>query len=142
MTQLADAHRAIAAKLQAAVRRDVNVSPWPLSGMAFPLIEVWPENDYLDYYGESDSDTGPTRVKFRLKVEVSTADPETAFLQMTDLLAWEGPSSIRAALMSERTLGDVIDDVVVLSATWETDAENSAQTAWVPFEAIITKERT
>lgn len=142
MSQLADVHRAIASKLRAAVSRDVNVSPWPFSDMQLPRIEVWPDDDFVNYYEESDSDEGPTRVRGRCRIEVSTIDGETAFRIMTDLLSWEGPSSIRAALMSERTLGGVIDDIVVLSATWETDEVNQAQSAWVPFEVIVTKERS
>jgi hypothetical protein len=40
---------------------------------------------------------------------------------MTELLTWEGPSSLRAAVMADRSLGGVVDDVVVQSAQWETD---------------------
>lgn len=141
MTQLADVHRAVAAKIEAAVSRDVNVAAFPFSGMAFPRVEIWPDAEYVDYYAESYSDVGPARVRGRCKIEISTAEGETAFITMTDLLAWEGPSSIRAALMSERTLGGVVDDIVVLNAIWDTEADDEAQTAWVPFDAVVTKER-
>lgn len=141
MTQLADVHRAVAAKLRAAVSRDVNVAAFPYSAMPLPRIEVWPGEDYLAYYEQSDSDEGPTPVRLRVRIDIDTAEGETAFIQMTDLLAWEGPSSIRAALMSERSLGGVVDDLVVLGAQWETDAENAAQTAWLPVDIVVTKDR-
>lgn len=138
MTDVATVHRALSDVVKSIVR-DLNVSPWPFSGMPTPRIEVWPGDDYLDYYGESDSDDGPMRVRWRLRIDLSTADPETAFLTMTDLLAWDGLSSIRAALMGERSLSGRVDDTVVLSAQWETDEANEAQTAWVVGECVVSK---
>lgn len=141
MTALADIHVALADQVRARVARasGINFSPWPMSGMPVPCIEVWPREDYVDPYGESDSDDGITRVRLRLKVETST-DPESGFMVMTDLLDLDGPSSLRAAVMSDRTLGNKVDDVWVPSGEferWETDGVT--QTGWVPVDVLVQK---
>ena len=120
MTDLADVHRALAAQVKTRIQRDVNVSPWPFSQMPIPRIEVWPRDEYVNYYDLSDSDDAIAPVQLSLLIETST-DPESGFMVMTDLLTWEGPSSLRAAVMADRSLGGVVDDVVVQSAQWETD---------------------
>ena len=141
MTELADVHRAVADVVRDNVDRDFNVAAFPFSHMPLPRIEVWPSSDdvYVDPYGESDDDEGMARVRLRLKVDIDTADGETAFNYMSELLTWDGPSSLRAAVMDDRTLRGVVDDVVVGPHTWETDDDNEAQTAWVPVDIFVQK---
>lgn len=139
VTQLAAAHRAAAAKVKTIAGDSINVSPWPGSGMPLPRIEVWPGDDYLDYYAESDSDAGLQRVGLRYRIDIDPAEGESGFLTITDLLSWNGRRSIRAGVMSDRTLGGKVDDAVVLAASWEPD---DIHTAWVPFDVYVQKENT
>jgi hypothetical protein len=136
VTSLADVHRALAEQVRARIQRDVNVSPWPFSQMPVPRIEVWPADNYLNYYELSDSDDAVAPVQLELVVETST-DPESGFIVLTDLLDWEGPSSLRAAVMSDRTLGGTVDDCVVSSAQWETD--EVVLRGRVPVYIVVTK---
>lgn len=139
VTQLAAAHRAAAAKVKTIAGDSINVSPWPLSEMGLPRIEVWPGDDYLNYYAESDSDAGMQRVSLRYRIDINPADGESGFLTMTDLLSWNGRRSIRAGVMSDRTLGGKVDDALVLAATWEPEG---IHTAWVPIDVFVQKENT
>jgi hypothetical protein len=134
---LAAIHTALADQIRINVQRDINVSPHPHSGMPFPLIEVWPATEYIDYYSESDSDQGVLKVRFRLLM-ATAANSATEFKIITDLLTWDGPNSIRAAVMADRTLGGTVDSAVVLTAEWDADAANP--TAWIPVETIAQRE--
>jgi hypothetical protein len=134
---LAAIHTALADQIRLNVQRDINVSPHPNSGMPLPLIEVWPATEYIDYYSLSDSDDGVLAVRFRLLV-ATASNSATEFKIITDLLTWDGPHSIRAAVMADRTLGGTVDSAVVLSAEWDADAANLA--AWIPVETIAQRE--
>jgi hypothetical protein len=140
VTQLAAVHRAVAAKVKTIAGDSVNVSPWPMSASPTPLIEVWPGDDYLNYYDDSDSNAGLQRVSLRLRLDVAAGDGESAFLLVTDLLSWNGPRSIRAGIMSDRSLGGKVDDAVVRAASWEVDDEG--QVAVVPIDVYVQKENT
>jgi hypothetical protein len=146
VTQLRDIHVAAAEQLKTniAVASKLTIAAFPFSGSAPPFIEVWPRlgADYVGYYDESDSDSGSTVVRLQLQIELATADGQTAFDMMTDLLSWEGPSSIRAAFMgrTRRTLGGVVDSTTVLNPSWNVNDETLSQSATVPFDVRVQKE--
>jgi hypothetical protein len=143
VTQLRDIHVAVADQLKVRIARasELNIAAFPFSGMPEPRIEVWPDGGeaYIGYYEESDSDTGSARVQLRLMIDLAVADGETAFDIMTDLLAWEGPSSIRAAIMDDRTLGGVVDSATVSVATWGV-TDDLVESAQVPIVIFVQKE--
>lgn len=140
MSQLANIHTAIAKQVKRVLGNSVNVAGWPYSGVSLPRIEVWPDNEYNDPYGDSDDDAGPTRVNLTLRLQIATGQPEDAHRLMTTLLGWEA-GSIRAALMSDRKLGGVCDDLLVSGPVmWDTDADSQAQGGWVPVTVYVQKE--
>jgi hypothetical protein len=140
VTTLAEVHVAVADQLRQQLARatEINISPWPQSNAPLPFIEVWPGTNYVDYYGASDSDDATAPVTLRIRIATST-DPESGFQFMTDLLTWNGPSSIREALHADRQLGGVIDDLVVLTAEWDDDTEVGTHAAWVPVNIYVSK---
>ena len=76
MTDLAGVHTAIANQVRNRIARDFTVAAWPFSHSALPKIEVWPDEDYVNYYGLSDSDFAVAPVQVRLRIEISTQDGE------------------------------------------------------------------
>jgi hypothetical protein len=141
VSQLTDVHAAVARIIKAGVSVDLNVSSFPYAAKPRPFIEVWPADVYYDPYGESYSDYGPAAINLRVRVSVSTANAESSFLMMTELLGW-GDGSVRAALMaSDRSLGAVLQDVLVSGPIeWESDPETGVHEGWVPVTAYVMKE--
>jgi hypothetical protein len=143
VSQLRDIHIAVADRLKSNIARasELNIAAFPFSGAPEPRIEVWPDGGeaYVGYYDDSYSDTGTARVQLRLMIDLAVADGETAFDLMTDLLAWEGPSSIRAAFMDERTLGGVVDSATVSVASWGV-TDDVVESAQVPIVIFVQKE--
>lgn len=131
-------HRALSTQLAANIARDWNFAPFPYSGKSVPLIEVWPDDDYVQYFGTFGAN-GVAEVHVRLRVEVSTADAETTFKQITDVLSTGTgeTSSIPDAVNVDPSLGGVVRSATVLSAEWDTS--DLANVAWVPVRIVLNK---
>lgn len=106
----------------------VNVAAFPFSGKPAPKFELWPGEPYVPY-NDPDAD-----VYITIRGFLSTANAETAFRQMTDLLSYGGVSthSIRDAIDTDPTLGGKVAAVEWLDHEWSVDAESLAQWFSIP----------
>jgi hypothetical protein len=132
-------HRAIATQLAANIARDWNFAAFPYSGKPLPCIEVWPDSDYIQYFATFGSG-GVAEIRLRLRVEVATADAETTFIQLTDVLSTGTgeTSSIPDAINTDKTLGGVVRAATVLAAEWPAD-DALGNVAWVPVRVVLNK---
>jgi len=138
---LAVIHEALAAQIRGFVSRDINVAAFPYAGKPAPYVEVWPDPEWIAYGGTM-GPNGLADIQVVLRLAVSTANPETAFRQVTDFcsVGTGNPSSIPDAVMADRTLGGSVSDAVVLFARWLTDEESAAQVVEIPVVIRVPKE--
>ncbi len=109
--------KALANQIQSGVARSVNVSWYPQSGMSVPLIEIVEDFgesiDYTKAFGSS----GEVTLRFTLVVLIDGRNAETITMTMDDLLSWDSSSSIFAAVAEDRTLGGLVEEALVLTAS-------------------------
>jgi hypothetical protein len=76
-------------------------------------------------------------VNLRLRVEVATADAETTFIQITDVLSTGTgeTSSIPDAINVDPTLGGVVQSATVLNAEWPAAFDGRGNVAWFRCES-------
>lgn len=79
-----------------------------------PVAVILPGNPVITYQETMD---GSSTVNLRVLLLVSQADDRTAQLQLDSYLASAGPSSIKAAIEADETLGDTCDYAVAKQVT-------------------------
>lgn len=91
----------------------IQVSPWLLSNPTPPAIEIQP--------GEIDWDRAMQRgldeLTLTIRAFVAISTDIGAQHRLDELLAPSGPSSVKAAAESDRTLGGLVDDLRVTRCT-------------------------
>lgn len=113
-------HTALADQIRAAVADSskFTVKAFP-STVPRPCIEIWPDTDYVDYFGTSGPESA-SDVLLVVRLFLSAANAETEWLQVTRLLssgAGHG-SSIFDAVNDEPTLGGAVAEAHVAVARW------------------------
>lgn len=90
-----------------------------------PVIEVWPDGDYIDPYGRSGPDD-TSDVLLLVRVFLSGANPESEWMTVYRLLSHGTghDSSIFNAVNADPTLGGVVHDTAIAAHRW-TPAEGS-----------------
>ena len=132
-------HVALADQIRDYITADVNVYAWPMRTPDYPSVSVWPGPEYIAYIGTFGAN-GIADMMLELVIEHSAADDESEFKWIADLLAAGTgfSASLADAVMSDRTLGGVVDDAVVLTAEWSADPQ-SAIVARLPVQIILSK---
>jgi hypothetical protein len=133
-------HVALAEQVRQSIEgRGVNVYAWPQRSPANPSITVYPGVEYVAYIGTF-GEAGLADVILELVVEFASIDDESEFRLLADLLsAGTGhPYSIFDAVHSDKTLGGVVADAVVLQADWAADPESPIQFR-CPVQIIVNK---
>lgn len=133
-------HRALAAQINAYIDDDWNVSPWPESGMEYPLIEVHPGSPYAGYFASFGA-SGHADVVLDVHVFVDGSDPETVFKRITRALSVGSahPSSVVDAIMSNRTIGSTVADCKAMQAEWQIEPGGLAAEGIIPVEIVVAK---
>jgi hypothetical protein len=113
-------HEALAVQLEAGVSDagDFTFGAHPLTADR-PAIEVWPDTDYVDFYGASGPDES-SDVLLMVRVFLSGANAESEWLTVCGLIS-SGPahgSSIFDAVKADPTLGGVVDGTHITGARW------------------------
>ena len=87
-----------------------------------PVIEVWPDADYISYF-ETSGPAGLGDVRLLVRLLLSSANAESEWLVACRLLsAGTGfVSSIIDAVMADRTLGGAVADTFIGNARWDPD---------------------
>lgn len=145
MSLLDDIAEALAAQIKDHVSRDVTVIAYPDLSADLPSVQVWPAGNYVDpwmTYGGS----GRATVNLRIRVETSNQDGATA---MRVLNAFLSPgslgesSSIVDAVMSDTTLGGVVESCVPVPGGTEIDPDAATynHVAFIDVEVILKKDR-
>lgn len=125
-------HNAVAAAISSNTS-GFNVAAFPLSGTPRPVIEVWPGQPYVP------SDDPEVDVNLIIVGFLTTANGETAFLQMADLLSYGSATtnSILDALESDPTLGGVVAEIEWLDVEWAIDRDTQGQRFSIPCRIRI-----
>lgn len=116
---LAAIHTALADQIRAGIDSSkFTVTAFPSTAQR-PSIEVWPGSEYVNYYITA-GPTGVADMSLTIRVFLSGANAESEWLTVARLLS-SGTghgSSLIDAVMGDRSLSDVVDDIVSLSSTW------------------------
>lgn len=116
-------HEALADQIRAGIADagKFTVQPFP-STSARPVIEVWPDTDYITYV-ETFGARGVSTIRLVVRVLLSNANAETEWLAACRLLsAGTGfTSSITDAVMADKTLGGAVATVQIGNASWTPD---------------------
>ena len=110
MTSLADIRQGLAANLQALPGVEVYEREGALANVPCAVI-VTPSIDYH----QSFSSAGLVRYEFRIMVLVQSADSEQSGIDLDTYADPGSPTSVRAAVESDRTLGGIADDLICTS---------------------------
>lgn len=122
---LEDIRTALAAQLKDKIARDCNVSAWPDSTPPLPTVQVWPASNYVDPW-TTFSGGGRATVNLRVRVETANQDGATAAKIMDEFLSPGSlgeSSSIVDAIMSDPTLGELVDSCVPVPGGIEIDID-------------------
>ena len=132
---------ALADQIRANVAADINVYPHGKRNPDNPSIQVRAASGHIAYIGTFGAD-GIGDMMLELVVSMDAADDESEVRFLCDLLSagTDAESSLFDAVHSDRTLGGVVSDAVVLTADQviEGDLELSASATW-PVRIIFTK---
>jgi len=137
---LEDTFTALAAQIKAGISRDFNVEPWPNSKAVLPLIEIWPDSEFISYF-ETFGSGGRSDVRAIIRIYTTTANAKTELKQVSDLLSTgtgEG-SSIIDAILADKTLDGNVETVNVLNARATVDQQSGAVIPELPIEIVLTK---
>lgn len=110
MTTLADIRQGLAANLQALPSVEVYEREGGLANVPCAVI-VTPTIDYH----QSFSSAGLVRYEFRIMLLVQSSDSEQSGLDLDTYADPGSPTSVRAAVESDRTLGGIADDLICTS---------------------------
>jgi len=110
MTSLADIRQGLAANLQALPGVEVYQRENGLANVPCAVI-VTPSIDYH----QSFSSAGLVRYEFRIMLLVQSADSEQSGIDLDTYADPGSPTSVRAAVESDRTLGGIADDLICTS---------------------------
>lgn len=105
----------LADQISGAVGKSINVSWFPGSGRPVPLIEIDEAVDSIEYLPQIGS-AGKAVLRFTLTVLLDGRSGESVVADMDDLLSWDSPRSLYAAVSADRTLGGLVDEALVLTA--------------------------
>lgn len=133
-------HRALAAQVADYITDDWNVAPWPFSGEPLDLIEVWPGDDYINYWSTF-GPNGKADLMVRLRLQIAAGDAETAFKKITRALSvgTGHGTSLVDAVMSDPTLGGTVANAIALTGEWPVDEATLSTVAWLPVSIVLTK---
>lgn len=136
---------AIAAKLRTNVARStgINWQAFPRNTSQGLRGEIRPSrsSDTVDYFGTS-GPTGAATISLEVYVELPALDAETAAKVATDLLSvgTGNTSSVPDALLrTNHTLGGLIEDLAVLTGTWEIN-DDGPDVVWFPVFILTRKQ--
>lgn len=142
-----DVHQAIATQLETNLARaatgatkDINVSPFPFSGMELPRIEVWPAANWVEYWGTFGAG-GVAFINGLIRVELETANGET-WLKQASALVSTGTgktNSVVDAIMADTTLGGVAETITLDEAQWDDSLDSFGQVIVFPFRVAVRK---
>jgi len=110
MTSLADIRQGLAANLQALPGVEVYEREGGLANVPCAVV-VTPSIDYH----QSFSSAGLVRYEFRIMLLVQSADSEQSGIDLDTYADPSSPTSVRAAVESDRTLGGIADDLICTS---------------------------
>lgn len=113
---LADIRAALKAQLVANLDRETNVYANPVLSPQPPSVTIWAADDYVDYW-LSMGGNGLAAVRFTLELDPGAGDYESQSIRLDDYLSagTGNNSSVIDAIHADRTLGDVVDDCVILT---------------------------
>lgn len=99
-------------------------------------ITIEPEPDFIDYF-QSMGGNGIALIRGALLLKVGGADYQSRFIRLYDYLSagTGNAASLIDAVLSDRTLGGVVDDCVILRV----DVDRNNVTARLPFEIRVRK---
>jgi hypothetical protein len=102
---------------------DVQIYPYFLNNPTPPAIDIYAGNPFMG--------SGPDMF-FTIRARVSVADSDAGQQLLDEFLDPEGPTSIRAALIADQSLGGVVDSLSIA----ETDSGISGLTEFVEDAAV------
>ena len=117
---LAAIHTALADQIRAGI---ATASKWTVTAFPStspkPSIEIWPDTDYVDFYGRAGAD-GTDEVQLLVRVFLSAANAESEWKIAGQLLSSGAgqTSSIVDAIHDDPTLGGVVDEAHAAPARW------------------------
>ena len=131
---------ALADQLRANVDADVTVTPCPAEAtIPFPRLSVVPDRNVVDYI-ETFSSAGLSTLAMLVKVEVQTDSIESDCIKLSEFLSVGSgfASSVSDAVMRDRTLGNKVEDAIVVGAEIP-DPEGEPRTAYVSVQVRMRK---
>lgn len=111
MTEMADIRLGLAANL--GVLPDLQVSPYVLSSPSPPSAEIVPAS--INY--DQSFQRGGDQWTFTVRVFIGSAADRGAQVRLDQMLASEGPLSVKEALESDCTLKGAVNDLRVTTCT-------------------------
>lgn len=135
---------ALARQLRSRLGASVNVYDHPVTGPSLPCIQVRAGDPYVNYFVTM-GDVGMADVRFVLDLQVAKATGESGAVLVDQLLSMGSTGSVPDAVFTDRTLGGVVEDCVVLVAGEPAllDAGNGTP-VWqvdLPVQIIVKKEQ-
>lgn len=113
-------HEAVAAAIRSGIgdADSFTVKAFP-STSERPVIEVWPDTDYIAYF-ETSGPQGLSDVMLVVRLFLAGANPETEWRKACRLLSagTRFDSSVVGAIHADRTLGGVVADTYIGNARW------------------------
>lgn len=95
--------------------QDMQISPYILSNPTLPTIWVKPTTGSVTEYHQSMEVMGVGQLTWSITVQafVAAGGDQTAQIVLDELLNSSGAHSVKAAIEADKTLGGVVDDLIV-----------------------------